>query len=79
MLHFQKAAKFPLQYLLFRFPVVFGIFHHVLHTLHLTSHLHNFLRAVHQLVHRCQKRPHEALEGHEHTHSQIALKNEVGT
>ena len=79
MLHFQKAAKFPLKDLLFRVPMVFGIFHHIFHTLHLRAHLDDGLRGVHDGVHRLQERAHESLEGHEHTHSQIALKNEVGT
>ena len=73
MLQFQQAAQLTLYNLSLVVAMVFGIFHHVLHALHLRAHLDDGLRGVHDGVHRLQERAHESLEGHEHTHRQVAL------
>ena len=59
--------------------MVFGIFHHILHTLHLRAQLYYRLRGVNNGVNRLQKRAHKALECHQHTYGQLALNNKVST
>ena len=58
---------------------VLRIFHHVVHTLHLRAHLYDFLASAHHLAHRRDERPHESLEGHEHTNGEFALQDEDGS
>ena len=55
--------------------LVFGILHHVVHTLYLGAHLQQLLAGIHNLLHGSHERRHETLEGHEHTDGKVALQD----
>ena len=50
ILHLQQTVEFAFREFAFAVAMVFRIFHHVFHALHLAPHLNNGLRGVHNLV-----------------------------